>query len=248
MGRQSKSILLILAVALSAPAFSQEHLGDPDAVATLESIAAAKANVRLVKTAPKWLNGPEPAIPEAEKALGHHGTVIVQGVLGVDGRFSHLSVSESSKSSALDKLALEAAAGSTFSPSVDANGVALPVFTSMSFSFANYTSDHGVGAAKYGCRQFVLDMDWWKEAHAVQNFRDHKFYTMTRGLSVILRQQKGMSLLDAMKGGESNEAFASRWEQAIEACRAAPGARWADKMKPEGDVALGLERQQSKGR
>jgi hypothetical protein len=107
------------------------------------------------------------------------------------------------------------------------------------FRFDNYRSTEGVGAAKYVCRQFVLDMDWWKQAHPDQSFSDHQFYTLVRGLGGVARMAQGMPAAKALSL-ETNASFDSRWAKAIEDCRRDPAARFADKMKPEGDHMLRL--------
>jgi TonB family protein len=204
-------------------------------------IAAAKANNPLVKSSPEWLAGPDAEFPESLKALGHNGGVFVHGVLGKDGRLSHVAVRDSSGSPELDAIALKAATEESYRPARDANGDPIAVFFGTEFRFDNYRSSEGVGAAKYLCRQFVLDMDWWKQAHAELTFSNHQFYTMMRGLGGVARMKQGVDPMKALTT-ENKESFNARWDKAIEDCRTDPAARFADKMKPEGDYILQLEK------
>ncbi len=223
---------------MTGQAAAQESTAASDDRAQAE-IAAAKANNPLMKTQPEWLSGPDTDFPESEKALGHNGGVFVQGVLGVDGRLTHLSVGDSSGAPALDASALKAASGEVFRPARNASGEPIAVYFGEWFRFDNYRSTKGVGAAKYVCRQFVLDMDWWKQAHPDQSFSNHEFYTLVRGLGGVARMASGMPSAKALTA-ESNTSFDARWAKSIEDCRRDPGARFADKMKPEGDYILQL--------
>jgi hypothetical protein len=131
----------------------------------------------------------------------------------------------------LDANALAAAIAAAYRPAEDASGNPIAIMTTVPMEFYSYTSSEGVGAAMYTCRQFVLDMDWWRSAFPEKTFADHEFSLLIRGLGFVSRLHMG-----AARALESNDAFARRWNEAIETCRSRPQARFADAMKPEGDV------------
>lgn len=76
-------------------------------------IAAAEVNREHIATRARWVDGPEANYPESERALGHHGTVMVRGLLGVDGRLRFVSIERSSRAPILDQSALVSAMGAS---------------------------------------------------------------------------------------------------------------------------------------
>ncbi|HEX8062237.1 MAG TPA: TonB family protein, partial [Allosphingosinicella sp.] len=155
--------------------------GDPATV-------AAKANLTKVKTAPAMISQGIDALGsevEALRALGHHGDVVVVGILGADGRFAEPRIGTSSRSRELDALALRAAAASLLSPARDAAGTALPVWISMPFSFKNRAFRKEGGADSYLCSEFVQDMNWWRSAWPDRPWSDHEFYKLMLGMRMV---------------------------------------------------------------
>lgn len=208
-----------------------------DQVASTE-IAAAEANRALISRRPEWLSGPRAEFPDSEKALGHNGDVVVRGLLGVDGRLRHATISVSSGAPALDANALAAANLSVFQPAEDVDRRAIPVMMSMPFKFYAYrSSDPGGGAAQYTCDQFVLDMDWWRSTFPEKTIEDHELYTMVLGLGVTSRLHLGTERAFA---AESTADFTRRWLAAIETCRAHPDWRFTQAISPEGELIEGI--------
>lgn len=217
---------LLLSGAASAQDGSQALSAEQQA-----EVAAAESNVALIATRPQWVSGPDPEYPEEERALGHHGRVEVRGVLGVDGRLRYTSISRSSRAPVLDQLALETVLASEYRPAKDASGNPIPVIFDAPVTFYSFTSSEGVGAAMYTCRQFVLDMDWFKATWDEEALRNHYFYLLVRGLGTIARLSSGGGIGNI----ESNESYARRWDRAIETCREHPNRRFAQAMRPEGE-------------
>lgn len=244
-----KQLLLACALLLCAPAtaYAQEQAAPPalSAEATAE-IEAGEANRARIATAPRMQDSPEWTYPEAERAQGHHGRVVVRGLLGVDGRLRHATVSESSRAPVLDQAALDWAVASTFTPALDAEGAPIAVMISVPTEFYSFTSREGVGAAMYTCRQFVLDMDWWRATFADKPMSDHHFYTLIRGLGVMMNMSQGAQR--ALQAAGSNEEFLRRWNEAIEGCRRRPEARFAEVMRPEGDAIDRMAREHERRR
>ncbi|MBI3437800.1 MAG: energy transducer TonB [Proteobacteria bacterium] len=239
-------LLLVAFVALSGAVAAQQSAPPPVATdqqqtlspAQQAEIAAGEANRERIVTRPRWIDGLALDYPDAERALGHHGEVRVRGLIGVDGRLRYATIEASSRAAALDQSALAYISAATFDPAKDANGASISITTTVPVGFYSYTSNQGVGAAMYTCRQFVLDMDWWRSAFPEKTFADHQFYLMIRGLGFLARMGQGGGALNV----ESNESFARRWTQAIETCRAHPERRFAQAMHPEGDIIDRMQR------
>jgi TonB family protein len=206
----------------------------------LREIEAAKPNTRLVKTQPQFVSGPPANLPDSEKLLGHHGKVLVQGLLGVDGKMRYLTILTSSRAPALDQIALDATAGAIFQPAKDATGRAMPVPIAMPHEFYAYQSATGVGAAQYTCDQFVRDQDWYRATWPENPYVSQEFYVMMRGLQVAMAIGAGRSITELMAMREANPAFEARWRAAIETCRANPSGKFMDALKPEGDILVRL--------
>lgn len=239
-------LLAVSLLALHAPAASAQA-SDAQAQTDIQQaeIAAAEANRARIARRPSFVSGPEPDYPESERALGHHGEVVVRGLLGTDGRLRYTTIATSSRAPALDQAALEAVSQWVFQPAADAEGEAIPVMTAVPTGFYSYTSAVGVGAALYTCRQFVLDMDWWIATFSDKPLSDHRFYTMVLGLGVVSRLHLGAERAFA---AESTQDFQRRWMATIEACRARPEARFAEMIHPEGDIIDGMAAQQPRRR
>lgn len=210
------------------PTAAQEQALTPEQQA---EFAEGEANRARIATRPHWVSDNEAEYPESERALGHHGQAVVRGLLGVDGRLRYATIETSSFAPVLDQSALAAASAATFEPAKDASGAPIPVVMTVPVGFYSYTSSEGVGAAMYTCRQFVLDMDWWRSTG--RPFSDHQFYLMIRGLGALAR---GMTNL------ESNESYERRWTRAIETCRAHPDRRFAQAINPEGEMIDRMQR------
>ncbi|MFT3726212.1 MAG: TonB family protein [Terricaulis sp.] len=228
--------LVLLATAASA---QQNASGPPAPALAPEQQAewsAAEANQTRISARPHWISGAF-EYPDTERALGHHGAVVIRGLVGVDGKMHYATVQTSSRAPALDDNALAFANASVFEPAEDASGAAIAAIASLPVEYYSYTSNEGVGAAMYTCRQFVLDMDWWRSAFSDKTLADNRFFLMIRGLGTLARMGQGGAL-----SVESNESFAHRWDQAIANCRAHPERRFAQAIQPEGAM---IDRMQS---
>ncbi len=206
---------------------------DPD-------LQAIDGNRALVKTKAA-MSGDYPDLPDALRALGHHGDVYVVGALGVDGKLARPRVAYSSGSPDLDALALSAVSAWTWSPALDADGKPLTVPLQVKIEFAAYRSDKaGGGLIRYGCRQFALDQDWWRSTHPGARRSDHELYTMMLGLNVIAGGGLSAGGVDGFKARMAD--FERRWDASIEKCRKAPDKRFVDMLQPEGRYAEALSK------
>lgn len=84
-----------------------------EAVAVLSFAIGAGANK---------LSGDQPALPEAAKALGHNGEVVVKAVIAHSGLPTDVALAQSSQSPLLDAAALEAVRGWRFARPLDLLG------------------------------------------------------------------------------------------------------------------------------
>ncbi|MGN6817082.1 MAG: TonB family protein [Sphingomonas sp.] len=221
----------------SVPTPSNAPASTPATAPVDPVVAAAAANRARMKVPPHFVSGPKADLPDSERALGHHGVIKVSGVIDVDGHFIAARVAKPSGAPVLDKLALDTAAASTFKPATDAEGQAIPVVVSMPVDLVAYKSSlPGGGLVHYGCRQFVLDMDWWRRAHPDTKWQDHELYTMLIGLDTLVAlREKGAGDVQGVLGAA--KGFEAHWLDAIEQCRKQPDKLLVDVMRPEGEYA-----------
>lgn len=239
------SALAAVCLVLVDGAAAQESSAPPEFTAEQQAeIAAAAANVPLIATQGAYQSGEEPAYPDVERALGHHGRVGITGVLGADGRLRYATVSRSSRAPALDAIGLASAVADQYTPARDAAGNAIPVAFTTSRSFYSFTSSEGVGAAMYTCPQFVLDMDWFKSTWTEEDLHNHYFYLLIRGLGTVASLSSGRGI----GAVESNESYMARWNRAIDTCRDHPNWRFAQAMRPEGEYIDNMARNAARRR
>lgn len=186
----------------------------------------ADANRPKMKIAPSFVEGPRAELPEQEKALGHHGPVIIQGVIGPDGKMSEARIKLTSNAPVLDQIALAAANASTFTPAKDANGAPLPVVISMPFDLVAYKAPGGMGILQYKCAQFVRDMDWWRSVNPDKSFKEHELYKMEIGFEMLSLIQRARGDQEALR--QSIAGFETRWKAAIDFCRKKPNGLQRD--------------------
>lgn len=220
-------LMMLFSAALLAvqPAAEANNVEAP---ATIESAAwrEAVANRSRIKTAPTFVDGPRAQLPESEKALGHHGIVMVQGIVGADGKMTEARVKQTSHAPVLDQIALDAALASTFTPARDTDGVPLPIVISMPFDLVAYKAEQGMGILQYTCEQFVRDMDWWKSANPEKSFKEHDLYLLESGMefaSAIQSAEMNRTALD-----KAGTGFEQRWDAAIAYCRKKPNVLQRD--------------------
>lgn len=214
MKSSAAGALFLLAVSASH-AKAEDTAGNAPSAEWVEAVA----NREKMAAPPKFVDGPHAALPESEKALGHHGPVVVEGIIDVDGRMREARIKVSSRADAVDAIALAAAGASTFTPATSAAGTALAVVVAMPFDLVSYKSRSG-GLFAYRCDQFVRDMDWWKSTHSEESYEKHELYTMQLGFFMsgyILRSGKEQEQFSA-----EVERFGERWLAAIETCRKKP--------------------------
>lgn len=174
--------------------------------------------------------------PDAERAAGHHGKVVVSGMLGSDGRLVDPRVTVSSKADGLDAAALAAARATVFRVRTDTAGKPIPKAVTVPFAFDSYRSaGRGGGVLRYGCGQFARDQLWWRSVWP--ETQRGEFYHMMLGLRTIMEMQSGSLAANFTKDMAD---FKKRWDAAIETCGKRPEALFIDVFKPEGDWARRL--------
>ncbi len=236
-GTDANALQLLPPPPVTAPASADADADGANEAAAVE----AKANLAKMKTSARWISGGEVVLPEAERLAGHHGKVVVTGVLGVDGKLRYAMLKTSSGSPVLDRIAVAAALSAVFEPARDAEGRPLAVPISIPQEFYAYkSSEAGGGLVRYSCRQFAADMDWWRATFPERKWGDHELYTMMVGIAVLA---KGNLTAGGVSGLKATLAdVETRWIKAIETCRAKPEKRFADVMQPEGRAIDALSR------
>ncbi|NML04604.1 energy transducer TonB [Sphingomonas sp. G-3-2-10] len=206
------------------------------------AMAAANANRAKVKTRPSFKDGPSADLPAASRAIGEHGKVEITGIIGVDGRVTETRITQSSRSPTLDRIALEAVAGSSYEPAKDAEGNPIAIPAKIPFDFGNLrTPGKGGGILRYSCAQFVLDQDWWKATWG-EDARGDEFFHMSLGIAMLSRPGG----LTGMSGKDLTAAvadFGKRFDDALGKCRKSPEKMVIDVFKPYGDVMRRLASQ-----
>jgi TonB family protein len=195
------------------------------AIAPQSEMDEAKANLARMTARPAYKSGPDPDFSESEKALGHHGIVTISGIVGVDGRLHYAKIQKGSGAPVLDQSALIAYQAAEWMPARDFEGKSIAVPISVPLEFYSFRSKAaGGGLPLYKCRQFVLDMDWWKATFPQAKWSDHELYRYTSGLLLLSRLGTKRSLDGATAD------FDKRWTSAIETCRSHPDRRFLDQF------------------
>lgn len=190
------------------------------------AMAEAIANKSRVKVNPRWTSRVTSEVPEAARAKGAHGKVVVSAIVGADGRLAEAMVKESSRSPELDAAALTAASAARFEPARDANGKPLAIVLDFAFSYSNiWKTGKMDDVLRYGCRQFILDQDWWA---ATWPGKRSEIYEMTSGVSA------SAELFGSADFKASSADFKARWEKALADCRKMPDRLFVDLIEPEG--------------
>jgi TonB family protein len=173
--------------------------------------------------------------PDADRAAGRHGKVVIEGMIGPDGRMIDPKITASSRAPTLDDVALAGARGTLFRVAKAEAGVT-PKPTQIAYEFVSYRlQGKGGGVLRYRCAQFVLDQDWWKATWEPP--KRTEFESMMGGLGFLV-------LMQGRWNGASfkawSDGFKARFAGAIEDCRAKPDALAIDMIKPEGVYARRL--------
>lgn len=150
-----------------------------------------------------------------ERALGHHGRVVVEGVIDVDGRYSELRVRMSSRASSFDELALKVAVATIFRPARDAQGV--PMATWAVFPFETQPASFVGGTVfAYRCDAAVRDYDWWRGAWPERTDSQYGLFNLVTGIELVALRNAPTPARAASKD------MTARWEAAMAVCRTTP--------------------------
>ncbi|WP_439539154.1 energy transducer TonB [Sphingomonas sp.] len=199
------TMVVLCIIALSGPGRAQE----------------ASATARAIKSPPQLLSEPDLSIPQEARVLGHHGTVVLRGTVGVDGAISDIVVHESSWSDLLDKAAIAQAASWRFTPAIDADGRPTPWTGNLP---VNYDMASGGGLWTYSCEQLVRDSDW-SDATFGREFRSkRRAYLMLSGLTFAATYRSG---------AKASPPFEQLWQKTIDGCRARPKSKMMDVFRKQ---------------
>jgi len=159
----------------------------------------------------KWAEAEVERVPPSEAlALGHHGTVVLEGDVSPEGRAVNLAIARSSRSPILDAAALQRFANARLGADLLAEK---PQKIRLKIVFGNYDFDNlGLG---YLCAQAVREADWYKVTFPEQSFEDTKFKTYLRSMALIDNR---------MAFANDRDRFETVWRDTIALCRDRPAA------------------------
>lgn len=113
----------------------KEQAGTGDGGGNGDGIPAASDAIEAPTVPPSVLSSRAPEYPRSAQNRGTQGTVVVRFLLAKDGGVDDVEIVESSGSNALDRAAMEAAEGFTFSPGLDGYGRPVRCYVYQSFTF-----------------------------------------------------------------------------------------------------------------
>ncbi len=179
------------------------------------ALAGAPAVAAIVKQ-PVAVAAPDPAYPQAAKALGEQGEVKLSGYVGTDGTISDIVVESSSRSVTLDELAVATFSRWTFSPAIDDAGkpVEARVVTTLAF-----WKDSLETLGEKTCADFVVDFDWHREAYP-KGEKPMRLALLIQGMG-LLYSGKYQREMDALKAD-----FPGAWARTYAQCRDHPEKRF----------------------
>lgn len=165
--------------------------------------------------APKALTSPQPAFPDALRATGAQGDVILGGVIRADGTLVEPVVTKSSRVPEFDQLALDAFRTWTFKPGLDVEGRPMEAPVSARITFSRDTIET---MGKKTCAEFVRDQDWYRTTWPEPDAKSPLYYS-TLGLFTLIAINKGSGA-----GLQMVRAFGAAWEKAYKTCQKKPDA------------------------
>lgn len=113
----------------------KEQAGKGDGGGNGDGIPAASDAIESPTVPPSVLSSRAPEYPRSAQSRGTEGTVVVRFLLAKDGGVDDMEIAESSGSAALDRAAMDAAEGFTFSPGLDGYGRPVRCYVYQSFIF-----------------------------------------------------------------------------------------------------------------
>ena len=113
----------------------KEQAGKGDGGGNGDGIPAASDAIESPTVPPSVLSSRAPEYPRSAQSRGTEGTVVVRFLLAKDGGVDDMEIAESSGSAALDRAAMDAAEGFTFSPGLDGYGRPVRCYVYQSFTF-----------------------------------------------------------------------------------------------------------------
>ena len=185
-----KMVLKVLAVSLA--------IGSP----------AGAANPRPVEL----VEAPKAPYPDALKAQGQQGEVGLQGTVQVDGSLRDVSVTSSSRSAELDRIAVESFSKWRFTPAADAAGnpIEAPVRTKIEF-----WKDDLMNFGGKSCADFVIDYDWHNSVYPDGSAR-MRLGLFLQGAGLFGGGPTARTLAPLQKD------FDSIWKRTYDGCKAQP--------------------------
>ena len=192
--------------------------------------SAPVSDPAAVKVKPKFLRGDRADFPAEAKALGHHGTAVVEFVIDAAGAVSSATLRTSTGSSILDEAALTTARTAGFTPARDSGGnaIALKFVTGYEF-YQSKSNVPGGGLVHYTCDAFTREMDWWDAQHPDRTNKNGKDQLETMLVGFRLMFQSGGAFAGGVDGFRKKSAeHDAAWSAARKDCRANPSSLFVD--------------------
>ncbi len=184
----------------------------------------------LVKVKPKFLSGDRADLPAEAKALGHHGTAVVEFVIDTDGTVTSATIRTSTGSPILDEAALTKARIARFTPARDSSGNAIPLKFVTGYEFYQSKSNvPGGGLVDYTCDAFTREMDWWDAQHPDRTKKDGRDQLETMLVGFRLMFQPGGAFAGGVEGVRKKSAEHDvAWAAVRKECRTNPADLFID--------------------
>jgi TonB family protein len=218
--------MLTAAIAASLVASAPQAIA-PVTESDPPAVAEAKANRTRVKfppeiksDKPKWFD----AEMEAQRKLGHHGRVVVEGIIGLEGRYSRLRVRTSSRAPGFDALALRVAAEAQFSPARDATGSPVAIWAAFPLEKLP-TSFADRSLFGYRCDEAVRDFDWWRGAWPEAKVNQYATFLMIAGFEFVQLRNAPAQVRAKLAD------LAIRWNDGLTTCRTSPTKKLLDALQ-----------------
>lgn len=159
------------------------------------------------------IEAPKAPYPDTLKAQGQQGEVGLRGIVQVDGSLRDISVTSSSRSPELDRIAVESFTKWRFAPAADAAGntVEAPVRTTIEF-----WKDDLMNFGGKSCADFVIDYDWHYSVYPDRSER-MRLGLFLQGAGLLGGGPTARTLAPLQKD------FDSIWKRTYDGCKAQPG-------------------------
>lgn len=195
---------------------------------------AVRAKFPLPVGGLRRIEGANPEFPDAAKALGHNGKIVVRATIDAAGRIVEPHVEESTRSDLLDATTLAAMAAWRYAPPRDLAGRPLRREVRFEFEFnqaAGGGDNYLAGIRGYRCATFLREYDWWTSVHGGEKPARFPLSSYLRGMQLLVPEALGPPRPPGSKPTAGFMGHDTSWANAVARCRAAPDAIFIDEYR-----------------